>query len=126
MSGPEIVISIVGALVGYWIVSSLVARVQRPPTVDQGPIGQERAKAQPAAYQDELSSVAWHSVLGVLADAPVDDIRSAYKILRSQYHPDKVAALGPELRALAEHKSREISAAYRQGMRERGVSEQLW
>ena len=42
-----------------------------------------------------------------------------------QYHPDKVAGLGVELRALAERKSKEISGAYRQAMREHGVSEQL-
>jgi DnaJ-domain-containing protein 1 len=30
----------------------------------------------------------------------------------TEYHPDKVASLGPELRALAEKKSKEINAAY--------------
>ncbi len=29
-----------------------------------------------------------------------------------EYHPDKVAHLGSELRRLAEHKAKEINAAY--------------
>ena len=40
--------------------------------------------------------------------------------LASQYHPDKVASLGPELRELAERKSREITQAYREVMRAHG------
>jgi DnaJ-domain-containing protein 1 len=30
----------------------------------------------------------------------------------SQYHPDKVATLGPEIRALAEQRAKELNAAY--------------
>lgn len=40
------------------------------------------------------------------------EIRDKYLQLISQYHPDKVQHLGPELRELAEIKSKEINAAY--------------
>ena len=54
----------------------------------------------------------WHIILGVPPNAHISLISDAYKTMISQYHPDKVAALGPELRSLAEKKSKEINAAY--------------
>jgi DnaJ like chaperone protein len=35
----------------------------------------------------------------------------------AEYHPDKVAQLGEELRILAEAKSKEINAAYSEALR---------
>jgi DnaJ like chaperone protein len=58
----------------------------------------------------------------VAATATPEEIRAAYRSLFSQYHPDKVASLGIELRVLAESKSKEIGAAYREGMRLRGIA----
>ena len=43
-------------------------------------------------------------------------VKSAYRRLIAQYHPDKVATLAPEFRALAEEKSKELNAAYDAGM----------
>lgn len=37
----------------------------------------------------------------------------------SQYHPDKVASLGPELRDLCERKTKEINTAYDQAIAEK-------
>lgn len=53
-----------------------------------------------------------HEVLGVPTNAGPDAIRTAYLDLVRQYHPDRVASLGPELRAVAEARMREINAAY--------------
>ena len=39
----------------------------------------------------------------------------------SEYHPDKVASLGKEIRELAERKSKEINAAYRDALFANGV-----
>ena len=64
----------------------------------------------------------WHQVLNVSAGSSIDDIRQAYKKLMSQYHPDKVASLGKELRDLAEKKTKAITLAYRQAMHERGAA----
>lgn len=52
------------------------------------------------------------NILGLSGDITREDIRNAYRKAMSEYHPDKVASLGPELRALAEKKSKEINAAY--------------
>ena len=53
-----------------------------------------------------------HRVLGVEPDASQEDIRRAYRRLAAQYHPDKVAHLGLDLRHLAEQKFKAIQAAY--------------
>jgi len=52
---------------------------------------------------------------------PSEEIRRAYRVLMSQYHPDKVAALGDELKEVAERKSKEITLAYREAMQARGA-----
>jgi DnaJ-domain-containing protein 1 len=53
-----------------------------------------------------------YAVLGVRADASLDEIDRAYRQLMGKYHPDKVAGAADEIRALAEVRAREINAAY--------------
>ena len=64
----------------------------------------------------------WARVLELPPEAGVDEIHDAYRRLIGQYHPDKVASLGRELRELAEAKSREIESAYRAALMERGAA----
>ena len=54
------------------------------------------------------------TVLGVRRGAKKEEIRAAFRQLASQYHPDKVSHLGPELRELAHQKMIEIQKAYEQ------------
>lgn len=96
MSGSEVIVFVVCLVLGYWIVSAFLQRTPKGQT--------------------------WHRVLEVDANASVEDIRAAYQRLIREYHPDKVATFGAELRELAERKSREITAAYQEAMRSRGVS----
>jgi len=123
MSGPEYLVIVIGLVLGYWIVSKFFGR----------PSGEKKSPNQSESHNQYTfdpippsQAMAWDSVLGVLESASVEEIRKAYRVLMSQYHPDKVASLGPDLRSLAERKSKEINIAYRQAMRVRGVSEQLW
>ncbi len=118
MSGVELSVIIIGLLIGYWLVSML----------DKKPV----AKPTPETVSDDADSKAgaaapsrpaWHEVLDVPASAGLDEIRAAYKLHISQYHPDKVATLGDELRALAERKTKEIGAAYAEALRAHGVDE---
>ena len=59
----------------------------------------------------------WATVLGVPATASKDEIVAAYKRKISEYHPDKVTRMGPEIRALADMRSKEINAAYDEALR---------
>lgn len=127
MSQPEIVIVVLGLLAGYEGVAFWLRR-SRPGAGSQAPVAtppsvEPQGDAQQGPSDD---AIPWQDVLGVAADAPVEQIRKTHRQLRSQYHPDKVAALGPELRALAERKSVQIQRAYRRAMQERGVPEHLW
>jgi DnaJ like chaperone protein len=53
-----------------------------------------------------------YSVLGVSRNASPETIRTAYRRLAGQYHPDKVVHLGEEFRELADRRFKEIQAAY--------------
>ena len=53
-----------------------------------------------------------YAVLGLNPDATMNDVKSAYQALVQQYHPDRVADLGPELQEVAERKTKELNAAY--------------
>jgi DnaJ-domain-containing protein 1 len=54
----------------------------------------------------------WYEVLETSADATLAEIKAAYRQKIALYHPDKVAGLGDELRALAEIHAKEINAAH--------------
>jgi len=59
----------------------------------------------PAAVKAALA------VLGLDESAELEQARIAYRELVKSYHPDKVAHLGPELRQLAESKTKALNAA---------------
>jgi len=61
----------------------------------------------------------WTEVLELAAQASAEDIRAAYRRKMAQYHPDKVATLGPELRRLAEQMAKRINRAYEEALLER-------
>jgi DnaJ-domain-containing protein 1 len=63
----------------------------------------------------------WYEVLGVdETNASFDEIQAVYRHKIAQYHPDRVAGLGPELQALAEQHSKEINRAYAEARKSRG------
>jgi preprotein translocase subunit Sec63 len=68
--------------------------------------------AQPQPLPGQPDHRAPHDVLGVSAGASEDEIRRAYQRLVRQYHPDRVATMAPELRALAEQRTKEINRAF--------------
>ncbi|MFH1277090.1 MAG: DnaJ domain-containing protein [Candidatus Eisenbacteria bacterium] len=53
-----------------------------------------------------------YSVLGAAPGDPPEEIRRKYRDLAKKYHPDRVAHLGDEFRALAEDRFKTIQDAY--------------
>ena len=60
-----------------------------------------------------------YAVLGVSRETPTVEIRTRYKDLLLQYHPDRVQHLGEELRETAERKTQEINVAYQRILKAR-------
>ena len=112
MSSTLVLVVAFGLFIGYWIVSKLL-------DASPAPRPQERTTNSETASK-AAGPLAWHEVLQVSASASQEEIHAAYKTLIRQYHPDKVASLGPELKALAEEKSKAINAAYQEALRQSG------
>jgi DnaJ-domain-containing protein 1 len=120
MSWHEVLTIVIGLAGGYWIVSRVMEHDGQPfepdasvPESQGGP----RPEPKPAPTQPPKS---WWQVLEVSPKASLDEIVVAYRKRISEYHPDKVAQMGEDIRAVAERKSKEINAAYEQALRSLG------
>ncbi|MBM2814627.1 MAG: hypothetical protein HW421_1389 [Ignavibacteria bacterium] len=74
----------------------------------------QQDKNKNASYQTD-SSMSFERALNLLdlsSNATIDEIKSAYKKKIMEYHPDRVASLGAELKELAARKTVEINQAY--------------
>lgn len=98
---------------GYWVVSFLFSRGRPRP-------GPGTAPPPPSEPETGGAAAHWAEVLGVSPDASAEEIRRAYQQRIGEYHPDKVATLGPEMRDLAERKSQAINVAFDEARRVRG------
>jgi DnaJ like chaperone protein len=119
MSTTEVLVVIAGLFIGYWVVSKLFFSASNNDR--KADRNQQSGPERETRQRSDNAAPAWHDTLNVSPNATADEIRRSYRTLMSQYHPDKVATLGDELRALAESKTKEITSAYRSAMRLRGL-----
>lgn len=109
MNLTDLAVIIGGLFLGFWIVNSAMGgKPAKKPGPEQDEAQQNTRHSQTQAPQEDP----WFRILGVPESAGKEEIASAYKAKIRQYHPDKVASLGSELRELAEIKSKQINAAY--------------
>ena len=123
MTSNEVIAIVVCLVIGYWAVSKSMSNGKPRTRQTQEPKDAAKSRPEPETERQpnresepRSHSGPWHRVLGVDPNAPTEEIRQAYRRLISQYHPDKVASLGEELRTLAETKSKDITTAYREAM----------
>ncbi len=67
---------------------------------------------RPAEPETQAGSADPYALLGVDRGASPDEIRTAYRRLVTQYHPDKVSHLGREFQEMAHQKLIAIKEAY--------------
>jgi DnaJ like chaperone protein len=91
----------------------LIFRIALHLGLDERAVGQARAELTPEKGR------AWE-ILGIPRDASVEEIKSAYRQLSLQHHPDRVANLGPEFVKVAEEKFKAIQEAYEEIRRAKG------
>lgn len=120
------VVTVIGCLVlGYWIMAVFIPSLMDKDTYSeelQDSIRDNEARGEDArSSADVVCDEPWHEVLGVAADASRVEISAAYKRKIREYHPDRVAQMGHEIRDVAERKSKQINMAYEQAMGLRGV-----
>lgn len=115
VSWHEVAAIAVGLGGGYWLVSRILeGRGHDDASI---PSSQETG-AGATGDVPPPSALPWWEVLGVPRIATRDEVARAYKRKISEYHPDKVAQMGDEIRALAERRSKEINAAYEEAVRQ--------
>lgn len=125
MSGEEMLVIIGGLFLGYLIVTIIMEK--KSSTASQEPnessssfkrdTNSDKSTHQHTYQQpftkDEYIPTSWYRILEVPESATLPEITIQYKRKIREYHPDKVASLGKELRDLAEFKSKEINSAYK-------------
>lgn len=112
MTSNEFIVVIAGLLFGYWIVSNYFTSDKGEDRNNSQNRKKEDSKSYSEKQEQRASGSFWYEILGVQEAASLDEITNAYKKKIRQYHPDKVESLGPELKKLAELKSKEINTAY--------------
>jgi DnaJ like chaperone protein len=62
-----------------------------------------------------------YDILEILPDATNEEVKKAYRRLAVQYHPDKVAHLGDDIKKAATEKFQKLNAAYEDVKKQRGM-----
>ena len=72
-----------------------------------------------AMFVKDLNSA--YKVLEILPEATDDEVKAAYRKMAVKYHPDKVAHLGDDVQTAAKEKFQQLSAAYEEIKKQRGI-----
>jgi DnaJ like chaperone protein len=127
MTSTEVIVIVGGLILGYWIVARLFNRTPASSANThssddsgndaQSDRSQEKSPGNNNSGEEDYIPASWFRILEVSESASQEQIVTAYKQKIHQYHPDKVAQMGAEIRELAEFKSKQINAAYDYAMK---------
>jgi hypothetical protein len=73
---------------------------------------QNHQSSTPPPTKENNPDLRFAKVLGLNGRVTTEDVKRRWKELTVQYHPDKVAHLGPKLREVAEQEMKAINEAY--------------
>jgi DnaJ-domain-containing protein 1 len=71
-----------------------------------------RKQSQTSESTSAMNAGMAYSILDIPQNATIEQIKAAYRVKLKEYHPDKVAHLGEELKQLAAKKTLQINSAY--------------
>lgn len=115
MTRGDLVVMVACGVAGFWAVNAWLGM-----RGDAGQAGPANDRHDDDALRDPDAPATlanWYRILEVREDADRDTIAQAWRRKVGEYHPDKVARLGPEIRSLAERRTQQVNAAYEIGMR---------
>jgi DnaJ-domain-containing protein 1 len=103
MDSGEVLVMVLAGAIGFIVIWFLMGQIT------------ERFSTGGAAAQEPAQQSAkpeWADVLGVAPDATRDDVKRAYMQKIEEFEPRRLAALGPEMRKLAEERLQQINLAF--------------
>ena len=111
LSNQDILIILFALFFGFGIVRFALSRDDSDEDSSK-----PRSKSQRSSDETWDNNQSCYQILDIEPTATSEDIKSAYKRKISQYHPDKVSSLGPEFTPIAENKTKQINAAYKEAL----------
>jgi preprotein translocase subunit Sec63 len=103
MVSSEVLVTVLAGFIGFIVIWYLMGLITDK--FSTGP-----APAPPPSQSQ--SRPEWADVLGVAPDASRDDVKRAYLQKIEEFAPGRLAALGPEMRKLAEERLQQINLAF--------------
>lgn len=100
MVSSEVLVTVLAGIIGFIVIWYLMGLIT------------DKFSTGPAAAPPPPSRPEWADVLGVVPDASRDDVKRAYLQKIEEFAPSRLAALGPEMRKLAEERLQQINLAF--------------
>src|SRR5215470_7944272 len=103
MVSSEVLVTVLAGFIGFIVIWYLMGLITDK--FSTGP-------APPLPPSSSQSRPEWADVLGVAPDASRDDVKRAYLQKIEEFAPNRLAALGPDMRKLAEERLAQINLAF--------------